>query len=513
MKEYLLAIDTGTSVTKAILYDSNLNPTAIARRHYPIFTPRFGWNEQDPDMLFHYVVEAMREALQGIPADGELAGIAISSQMYSVLAVSPQGKPLTRSLTWSDTRSAGFARQFARHPDAEPVSQNTGCPIDAIYPLSKIAWIKENYRLPAETRFISMKEYIVYRLTGQFLTDWSVASSSGMMDIHTHQWDPAALAMVGVGPENLSVLASPRCQVIDWRPEIAAELGISPGTPLVLGGGDGPLASLGVGAFTPDVVTVNVGTSAAARCILSQPIVDPNHRLWTYALDEGMWVMGGVTSSGGVIYDWFLKQFFPDVLVKGEPFPQHVDKAAVEKMASAIPPGSEGLLFTPYLSGEQCPDWQPYSRGSYFGLDLTHTRAHMARAVLEGITHSIYRIIETIQLVLGSPFWEVRVTGGLGASALWTQIAADLFGMPLAVPNPVEGSACGAAMLGWTALGRVGSLKDFDSSLITSARVYPHQDVHDVYQQQHQDFLQILEYARTAGLARHQQAPEALDRR
>ncbi len=501
MKEYLLAVDTGTSVTKAILYDSSLSQVAAARRYYPIFTPRFGWNEQDPDMLFHYLLEAMREAFQGVPADGKLAGIVFSSQMYSVLAVGPQGEPLTRSLTWADTRSAEFAQQIAHHPHAEQVCQNTGCPIDAIYPLSKIAWIKENFHLPAETRYISVKEYIVYKLTGRYLADWSVASSSGMMDIRMHQWDPAALALAGIGADNLSELASPRYLIDGWKPEIAAEVGIPPGTPLVLGGGDGPLASLGVGAFTPAVVTVNVGTSAAARCILSQPVVDPNHRLWTYALDEAMWVMGGVTSSGGIIYDWFLKQFFSDILTKEEPFPQPVDKAAVEKMASSIPPCSEGLLFAPYLSGEQCPDWQPYSRGSFFGLDLTHTRAHMARAVLEGITHSIYRIIETTQLVLGSPFSEVRVTGGMGTSELWTQIAADLFGVPLLVPNRVEGSARGAAMLGWTALGCVGSLNDFDPSLLTSSRVYPNLEIHDCYLQQHQTFLQIMEYARMAGLS------------
>lgn len=495
MREYLLAIDTGTSVTKAILYDVSLNQVSSSRRHYPLFTPRVGWNEQDPDMLFHYVREAMREALQGLPADGKLAGVVFSSQMYSVLALSPQGKPITRSLTWSDTRSAEFASKLLAMTEAEQVCQKTGCPIDAIYPLSKILWVKENLRLPPESRFCSMKEYIIYRLTGRFINDWSVAASFGMMDIRSRQWDPQALALAGVSEHNLSELASPRCILREWRPDIAAELGIPPDTPLVLGGGDGPLASLGVGAFTPDVVTVNVGTSAAARCILSQPVVDPNHRLWTYTLDEEMWVMGGVTSSGGMIYDWFLKQFFSDILSKDEPFPYPVDKVAVEKMASSIPPGAEGLLFSPYLGGEQCPDWQPYARGSFFGLDLTHTRAHMARAVLEGITFSIYRIIEAIQEVLNQSFWEVRVTGGLGSSDLWTQMAADIFGVPLAVPNPVEGSARGAAMLGWTALGRVASLQDFESSLIAASRIYPHLDIHERYMDQYQRFRQVLECA------------------
>ena len=208
-QEYLLSVDTGTSVTKAILYDIYLNQVSIVRRHYQQFTPHSGWSEQDPDTLFHYVLEAIREALQDLPAEGKLAGIVFSSQMYSVLAISPQGRPLTRSLTWSDTRAAEYARQLASLPEAEQVFQATGCPVDTLYPLAKIAWIKDNIPLPAEVRFISIKEYIVYKLTGRFITDWSVASSSGLMDIHLHQWHPQALAMAGIGPENLSELARP----------------------------------------------------------------------------------------------------------------------------------------------------------------------------------------------------------------------------------------------------------------------------------------------------------------
>ena len=501
-KEYILAVDTGTSVTKAVLYDLNLNQVLIVRRHYQVYSVQSGWSEQDPDTLFQFVKEAIREAIQGVPTDGKLAGIVFSSQMYSVLAVNPEGQPLTRSLTWADTRSAEYARKLASQPEAEQVFSTTGCPMNALYPMVKIAWLKDNIPLPADARFISVKEYIIFKLTGKFISDWSVASSSGLMDIRLHKWHPQAMEMVGIGPENLSELAHPGYLLSEWKPEIAAELVIPSGTPIVLGGGDGPLASLGMGAFTPDVVTVNVGTSAAARCIMLQPVTDPSSRLWTYSIDEQMWVMGGMTSSGSIIYDWVLKQFFGDVLMKEGPFPHLIDRAAIEKMVALIPPCAEGVLFTPYLSGEQCPDWQPYARGSYYGLDLIHTRAHMARAVLEGISFSIYRIIETIQQVLGNSFQEVRVTGGLGTSPLWTQIAADVFGIPLVVPGLVEGSARGAAMLGWTALGRVASLQDFELSLLTTERAYPHPDIHERYMKQYQDFLKAVVCARNSGLVR-----------
>lgn len=502
IKEFILAVDTGTSVTKAVLYDINLNQVHIARRHYQVYSQHSSWSEQDPDTLYRFVLEAMREAMHGIPVGGRLAGIVFSSQMYSVLAVTSDGQPLTRSMTWADTRAAEHARRLAEMPDVEQVIASTGCPLNALYPMSKIAWIKENVSLPVNVRFISIKEYIIYRLTGRFISDWSVASSSGLMDIRRHAWDAQAMDMVEIEPENLSQLAHPGYLLNEWNADIADDLGIPPGTPIILGGGDGPLASLGMGAFTPEVVTVNVGTSAAARCIMHQPVTDPSGRLWTYAIDDQMWVMGGMTSSGTIINEWVLKQLFGDVLMKEGPFPHLIDRAAVEKMVVQIPACAEGLLFTPYMSGEQCPDWQPYARGSFYGLNLIHTRAHMARAVLEGITFSIYRIIETVQQVLGNTFQEVRITGGLGTSPLWTQMAADIFGIQLVVPGLVEGSARGAAMLGWTALDRVGSLQDFELSLRTTERVFPHPDIHDRYMKHYQDFLNAVFCARSTGLVR-----------
>jgi gluconokinase len=174
--------------------------------------------------------------------------------------------------------------------------------------------------------------------------------------------------------------------------------------------------------------------------------VDPRGRLWTYALDENWWVTGGIVSSGAIVYDWFLRALGPEA---ANPDRLH---AEVNGLAAAVPAGAEGLIFLPYLSGEQCPVWDPETTGGFLGLTLRHTRGHLARAVLEGITASIARIAETLRERLGA-IEEIRVTGGLVGSAAWLRIAADMFEARVLVPESPEGSALGAAVLAWVALG------------------------------------------------------------
>ena len=494
--ELILSVDIGTGATKAVLFDAKLQQKAIGRAFYSIFAPQRGWSEQDPEEIFLGVQLAIDGALKTIPKGDHLAGIVFSSQMYSVLAVDPNGTPLTRSLTWSDTRSAAIAQEFRQNPHINRIFQKTGCPIDAIYPLSKIKWLQQTFDLPSNSRFISIKEYVIFRLTGLFLVDWSIASSSGLMDIRQHTWDPDALSLTGLKPDQLSELTSPRFIIKDWLIKDSAIGSIPPGTPLIIGAGDGPLASLGVGALASHTLAVNVGTSTAARCIVQHPIVDSNGRLWTYVLDEGYWVIGGISSSGGIVYDWFLKQFCSSP-IHSETNSLEAERSAIEKLAADAPPAADGLIFIPYLGGEQCPDWQPYTRGNFSGLDFMHTRGHLARAVLEGITRSIFRIAQTIQEEQGSTFKEARVTGGMAASSIWLQIAADMFGIPVVAPDSSEGSARGAAIIGWNALGCYISLEDFDPKSLPAKKIEPRQDIHSVYQEQYQHFLEILKSARS----------------
>lgn len=495
VNDFILAIDIGTSATKAVLFDTDLNQVAIVRKYYPIHTPYKGWSEQEPAVIFNAVLGAIREITNSLPEGSQILAVSFSSQLCSVLAASTEGKALTNSLIWSDTRSAEIAQMFSQHPVAQGIYQRTGCPIDAIYPLSKIRWLKENTALPENTKFISIKEYVLFKLIGQWVVDWSIASATGLFDIKEHHWDKTALSLLGITSDSLSELVPPRHIFTNWNKEIIELIGLRPDTPLIIGGGDGPLASIGVRAYNSDTLAVNVGMSAAARAIISEAEVDPEGRLWTYAVDEGLWVIGGVVS-GGIVYDWFLENFLsgPEETAQ-DGATRHVHEYA-ERIASTVPPGAENLLFIPYLGGEQCPAWHPHTKGSFFGLDFVHHRGHLVRAVLEGITRSIYRIAESIQSVLGGQFNEIRVTGGLTSSPLWLQIAADMFGVPIAVPESAEGSARGAALLAAISLGLRSNIEDFAASMFIQKSVLPRKEVHVYYQKQYKRFKRLLDYTR-----------------
>jgi gluconokinase len=480
-----------------VLFDTDANQVAIVRKYYPILAPSKGWSEQEPDVIFNAVLEALREILQSLPTGGCIQGLVFSSQLYSVLAVDVEGNPLTNSLTWSDTRSSEFSSSISQNPEAAGVYQRTGCPIDAIYPLSKIRWLKEKLKVPENAKFISIKEYVIFRLTGCHLVDWSIASATGLFDIKKHRWDETALSLLSITPANLSELVPPRHVTTNWDHEVAELIGIPAYTPLIIGGGDGPLASLGVGAYQSDMLAVNVGTSAAARSVIPEAQIDPEGRLWTYVVDEGLWVIGGIVSSGGIVYDWALENF-----LSGTTETEDGDSATpiheiADRLASAVPSGAENLIFIPYLGGEQCPVWYPHTRGSFFGLDFRHDRGHLLRAVLEGITRSIYRVSESIQSLLHGQFNEIRVTGGLTSSPLWLQIAADMFGVPIAMPESAEGSARGAAMLGLIALGLRSGIEDFADPAVTHRRLHPRQDANTLYQKQYQTFQKLLEFSRS----------------
>jgi len=494
--DFILSVDIGTSATKAILFDADVKQVAIVRKPYPIHAPHKGWSEQEPEVIFDAVLGALQEIAQSVPESSRVLGVSFSSQLYSVLAVDADGKALTNSLTWSDTRSAEIAELISQHSEAQGIYQRTGCPIDAIYPLAKIQWLRENVELPENIKFISIKEYVLFRLIGQWMADWSIASATGLFDIKEHHWDETALSLLGITPANLSELVPPRHIFTKWNKEIIERIGLSPDTPLIIGGGDGPLASIGVGAYNSDTLAVNVGTSAAARLTISEAKVDPEGRLWTYVVDEDLWVIGGIVSSGGIVYDWALRNFFSGIEEsEDDGSTQRVHEYA-DRLASAVPPGAENLIFIPYLGGEQSPVWHPHTRGSFFGLDFRHNRGHFVRAVLEGITRSIYRISESIQFMLNSQFNEIRVTGGLTSSPLWLQIAADMFGTPIAVPESAEGSARGAAMLAIVSLGLKSNIEDFADLVVAQKRVHPREEIHAYYQTQYQMFKELLDFSR-----------------
>jgi gluconokinase len=263
----------------------------------------------------------------------------------------------------------------------------------------------------------------------------------------------------------------------------------------VIGAGDGVLSSVGVGAVGRGIAAVNVGTSAACRYLISTPTIDPKERLWTYALDERWWVIGGIVSSGGIVYDWFVRQSAGQVQA-GDP-PGAELHSALNDLAARVPPGAEGLIFLPYLSGEQCPIWDPETTGGFLGLTLRHGLGHLTRAVYEGIAFSLARVAEALTDAV-DPIEEIRVTGGLLGSSTWLQIAADMWGTRILVPESPEGSALGAAVLAWVALGMAPDLTAARTLARLSASVEPAPETHRFYGEQLRKVDRILQAVKAA---------------
>ena len=487
--DWILSVDIGTSGVKAIIFDRAGRMVSSARRSYPMLTPAPDWAEQDPDVVLAAVLDVMGEAYRNRPGGRPVAAVSFSSQWYSIMPIGPDGRPKSRYLTWSDRRAASVADRLRSSSTAAELYRATGCPLDAIYPLSKIAWFREQGTTAA--RYISIKEYVFHHLFGEYAVDWGLAAATGLLDIRKAVWNDTALAAAGISAAQLSPLVPPRTTWTQWTTDALARTGIPQGTPCVFGGGDGALASVGVGALGKGVAAVNVGTSAAARALVTEPFSDPGRRLWTYLVDEGWWVVGGIVSSGAVVSDWFAR-------ILGSAAGSE-SAAELNTLVEAVPAGAEGLLFLPYLSGEQCPVWDPRTTGAFFGLTHGHGRGHFARAVYEGITMSIARIVDALSEAF-APVHEVRVTGGLAGSPAWLRIAADMFGARVHVPETVEGSARGAAVLAWAALGMADDLTAAAALENSTATVEPDTATHELYRaqiRQAETVLQAIKGTRT----------------
>ena len=476
-EKYVVAIDLGTSAARAVLFDLSAKPIRVVRQPYSLLSPRPDWSEQDPEEIVKAVVACLHEITATINQKKEILCLTFSSQMYSILALDQEGKAVTNSLTWNDRRSVEIADELKASEEFRKLAFSTGCPISEIFPIYKILWLKQNLAGPSAHKFVSIKDYVIARLTGRLITDWSIASASGLFNVDAKQWNEDVLFFAGLDRfANLPEVASPRTVITHWKSKVA-DIGILDGTPIVLGGGDGPLASLGIGAVRPGSIAINVGTSAAFRVTIDTPSLDPMGKLWTFIADEKLWVTGGITG-GGLVYDWLIRTYFQNKEIL---FPEQVYQY-VDELVGTVAPGAEGLLFIPYISGQQSPDWNAKQRGSFVGLGVEHSLAHFSRAVLEGLAFSLYRIANTVGLNLELSSDRIYMSGGITNSDVWLQLAADVFGRDIFALENIEGSAKGSVLLGLLALGII-SKPDELSAPDTEYKIFKaNENNHKTYQ-------------------------------
>jgi gluconokinase len=510
MDSIFLGIDLGTSAVKAIVVDEAGRTVAGVSAGVSSYQSEGSGHEQAAEDVWTSMVAAVRSALAGLDV-GRVKAAAFSAAMHGFMAVDGQGRPLMRMMAWADGRSQAEAEALRKESGTESLAR-TGCPPTALYYPARLRWLKQGqpniFRQAA--KFVSIKDWIIYRLTGRWTMDRSHASSNGLLDIHRLQWDGPTLALAGIGPERLPELVEPDAAVGELLPEAAQQLGLPAGIAIVPGAGDGGLANLGSGAVDPGQAAATIGTSGAMRKVLSAPWVEPEGRLWCYYLAEGRWYAGGAINSGGAVLRWLRDGLLAPVrdqaLASGrEPYERIIE------LAQEAGPGAGGLMLLPYLQGERTPYWDPLARGVYFGIAPHHGPAHFARAALEGICYAMAHVHELLAASPGG-IGEVRASGGFARSEFWLQLMADVMGQPLARPQVTEGSALGAAILAMKAAGAIATLaaaKDF----IAVEKIFDPDRRQTAFHRERFEFFKDLyarlepEFARWASLA---QTPSGL---
>ncbi|MCS7061689.1 MAG: xylulokinase [Anaerolineae bacterium] len=455
MSDLILAHDLGTTGNKATLIDTTGKPVASVFEGYGTAYPRPNWAEQEAGDWQRALIHSTRRLLAQAGIDPQrVAVVSFSGHMQGALLLDEEGRPIRPAVIWADQRATDQAAWIAEAAGANHVYRLTGHRVSAAYTAAKVLWIKQHQpEVWHRTRWVlQTKDYAAWLLTGVVATDYSDASGTQLFDLDHRRWSSDLLNALGLRAD-IFPPAHPSTTLIGRVTPQAAELtGLAAGTPVVIGGGDGACATVGSGAVQEGDAYTYIGSSSWMAFSARKPLLDPAQRIVTFAhLDAQLcFSLGNMQAAGGA-FDWLDRLFNcqPDA---GPGYGE------LDAMAASVPPGAGGVLCLPYLLGERSPHWNPHARAAFIGLSMAHGRAEMARAVLEGVAFNLRWILDVLR-EQGAHIQRMCVIGGGAKSAVWRQILADIYGMPLLRPHlDATATALGAAIAG--GIG-VGLFKDF----------------------------------------------------
>ncbi len=443
---YLIGIDSSTTATKSLIIDADGEIAAVGAAEYPFETPHPLWSEQHPDLWWDGTVQSIRAALDQSGIDpSEVAAVGLSGQMHGLVLLDEEGEPLRPAILWNDQRTGKQCDDMRLWLGKENLVRITGNDALTGFTAPKILWVKENEpEIYSRVRQILLpKDYVRYKLTGDFATDKAGAGGTALLELATRDWSPTVLAALEISPELLPPTHEGTQVTGAISAEAAQATGLRAGTPVVGGGGDQPAQAVGVGAIEEGIFALTLGTSGVVFATANKPFYEPEGRLhaFPHALPQKWNLMGVMLSAAGSL------RWHRDTLAPG------VDYDELLAPAAEVPAGSEGLLFLPYLTGERTPHPDPFARGAFVGLTVRHGLPHMTRAVLEGVAFGLRDSFSLMQGAGLGVIRQVRVSGGGARSALWRQILADVLGSELATVNSTEGAAYGAALLAGVGAG------------------------------------------------------------
>lgn len=447
---YLIGIDIGTSSTKTVLIDESGNTVGKASEEYPIDSPRPLWAEQDPDNWWNATKRTVREVLDKSKIDAsDIRGIGLSGQMHGTVLIDKSHRCLRPAIIWADQRSASQCQKIHEKVGKELLLEVACNPAVTGFMAPTVLWIKEHepkvYR--KTYKILSPKDYVRLKLTERIATEVTDASATLLLDVPKRKWSDDILELLDIPTGLLAedIYESPMITGEVSR-EAAKETGLPTGVPVVGGGGDQEMGAIGNGIVKPGLVSSTIGTGGQLFSAIDEVKVDPHLRIHTFChAVPGKWHALGAMLSAGLSLRWFRDNLGTAEKLVGDrcglnPY------ALMDREASRVGPGCEGLIFLPYLIGERTPYLDPNAKGVFFGLTLRHTRAHMIRAIMEGVAFGLRDSLEIFK-ELGIAVDRVVVAGGGARSSLWRQIQSDVFSRELVTVNVEEQAAFGAALI------------------------------------------------------------------
>ncbi len=482
--EKILTIDIGTTACKVIVFDLEGNILAKANREYPTYTPQIEWAEQDPLDWWNEAVEGIKEVAQAAGADGIVA-IGLSSQRETVVPIDREGNVLSRAISWMDRRSRLEAEEISREFGKSTIHKITGLIPDSTFTATKLLWLKKHQPeiLQKAHVFLQPKEFIGYMLTGEAATDHSLASRTMMFDINKRQWWEDIFEFVGVKTSQFPRLCYADEIIGYLKEDVAKILGLKSGIPVVSGGGDRPLEALGAGIVGSRVMeSTGTATNVSMSSNKVPENLDPRVVCSCHVIRDHYLIEQGITTSGTILR-WIRDNFYRGEKEKGENVYELIDNEA-----ESSSPGANGVVLLPFFMGSRSTRWNPDAKGVLFGLTLTHSRADVARAVLEGISYEIRACIEILES-MGLRAESIVSMGGGAKSRVWSRIKADILGKKVVVEKVQEAASKGAMLLASYAIGARESLIEEKREVLFEYQ--PDSKNHEIYNRVYEIYNQL----------------------
>ncbi len=484
MKQQLLGIDIGTSACKVAVFDEDGKVLAQANRPYRVYYPQNGWAEQNPEEWWEAICDAVREALSEESVSAEqIKGIGVDGQSWSAIPVDENGSVLHNTPIWMDTRARHLCEKVKKEIGADEIFRVAGNDFLPSYVTPKLLWFKEERPevFQKTHKFLQSNSYIVMKLTGEMSQEYSQCYGIHFFHMEKLSYDMALAEKMGLSPDMMPKLYGCDEIVGSVTEEAAKKTGLKAGTPVVAGGLDAACGALGAGVYRPGE-TQEQGGQAGGMSICTDKALSHKALILGTHVVPGLWLLQGGTVGGGGALKWFRQE-----LGGGMSF----DELTAE--AAEAPPGSDGVLFLPYMAGERSPIWNPDAKGVFYGLSFDKTRGHLIRSVLEGVAFSLEHNLRTAAET-GIHVDTLNAMGGASNSVLWTQIKADVTGKTIRVPSSDTATTLGAAILAGVGCGVYGSYGEAVNRTIRMTRVQePNPENKAVYDRSMERYLRLYE--------------------